>query len=161
SVSIKDGRIINLSKSTESKLGFGRLLGILSLQSLPRRLTLDFSDLTQKGFGFDTMDGNFELAGGNIQIKKINLDGPAASVKAKGRVDIKKQDYDITLNVVPKITSSIPVAATIVGGPIVGLLTLVADRAITTVMKKTSIYTYRVTGSWAKSDINVAVPAAN
>ncbi len=37
--------------------GIGKLLGILSLQALPRRITLDFRDIFSGGFAFDTMSG--------------------------------------------------------------------------------------------------------
>ena len=33
--------------------GLAKLLGVLSLQSLPRRLTLDFRDVFSEGFAFD------------------------------------------------------------------------------------------------------------
>ncbi|MCZ7654219.1 MAG: DUF3971 domain-containing protein [Rhodocyclaceae bacterium] len=38
--------------------GVGRLLGILSLQSLPRRITLDFRDIFSDGFAFDSIEGH-------------------------------------------------------------------------------------------------------
>jgi len=147
-IQVKDGRIINLSKQTEHKLGFGRVLSMLSLQSLPRRLTLDFSDLTQKGFGFDTMTGDFELSRGNALVKKLALDGPTALIKAYGRIGFKTQDYDIMLSAAPKITSSIPIAAAIVGGPVVGVLSFIADRIVSTAIKKTTNYSYHITGRW-------------
>jgi hypothetical protein len=44
--------------------GVGRLLGILSLQSLPRRITLDFRDVFSEGFAFDAIGGQFSVARG-------------------------------------------------------------------------------------------------
>ena len=38
--------------------GVGRLLGVISLQSLPRRLTLDFRDVFSDGFAFDFVRGD-------------------------------------------------------------------------------------------------------
>jgi len=148
SIQVKDGRIIHLSKQAESKLGFGRILSLFSLQSLPQRLTLDFSDLTKKGFGFNTMSGDFELSGGNALVRKLTLDGPSALVKANGRIGLKTQDYDIMLSAAPKITSSIPIAAAIVGGPVVGVLSFIADRIVSTAIKKTTNYNYHITGRW-------------
>ena len=40
--------------------GAAKLLGVLSLQSLPRRLTLDFRDLFSAGFAFDFVRGDVE-----------------------------------------------------------------------------------------------------
>ncbi|MGC5209903.1 AsmA-like C-terminal region-containing protein, partial [Escherichia coli] len=37
--------------------GAAKLLGVLNLQALPRRLTLDFRDVFSEGFAFDTVAG--------------------------------------------------------------------------------------------------------
>ena len=160
SLNVVNGRIINLGRQTESKLGFGRVLNVLSLQSLPRRLTLDFSDLTQKGFAFDTMVGDCQLiGGGNAVVKKLNLDGEMAHINAYGRIGLKAQDYDIMLNVVPHISTSMPVTATatILGGPVGGVVGLIADNIFSSVTKKMTRkamnYNYHITGSWDKPNI--------
>ena len=44
--------------------GAARLLGVLSLQSLPRRLTLDFRDLFDEGFAFDNVTGDVLIGAG-------------------------------------------------------------------------------------------------
>lgn len=151
---ITKSRIINLSKQTETKLGLGRVLGVLSLQSLPQRLSLDFSDLTKHGFAFGNLLGEVELSAGNALVKKLNIDGQVAYIKAYGRIGIKAQDYDIKLSAVPhNIASSIPVAATLAGGPVIGLIGLIADRVISTTIKKAVSYTYHITGSWDNPDI--------
>ena len=38
--------------------GLAKLLGVLSLQSLPRRLALDFRDVFSEGFAFDFVRGD-------------------------------------------------------------------------------------------------------
>ncbi|MEK9776707.1 MAG: AsmA-like C-terminal region-containing protein, partial [Quisquiliibacterium sp.] len=48
----------------KSEPGISKLIGVLSLQSLPRRLTLDFSDVFAKGFSFDEITGDVEIAYG-------------------------------------------------------------------------------------------------
>ncbi|HVT63238.1 MAG TPA: DUF3971 domain-containing protein, partial [Legionellaceae bacterium] len=60
-LTLKDGRISHLDKETEGKLGLGKLLSILSLQTIPRRLKLDFSDLAYQGYSFDVFKGNFDI----------------------------------------------------------------------------------------------------
>jgi uncharacterized protein (TIGR02099 family) len=142
-----NGNIINLSKQTERQLGFGKVLNMLSL----RHLSLDFSDLTKKGFGFDKMYGDFKLnKEGNALVKNIILDGPIAQVKANGRIGLVAQDYNIRLSTTPHVTSSIPVVAAIAtANPLVGLLSwFVADKMIAPGIKKVTTYIYHVTGSW-------------
>ena len=57
--------------------GLAKLLGVLSLQSLPRRLTLDFRDVFSEGFAFDFVRGDVAIAQGiaatnNLQMKGVN-----------------------------------------------------------------------------------------
>ena len=44
--------------------GIGKLLGVLSLQALPRRITLDFRDVFSEGFAFDDIAGSFQIEQG-------------------------------------------------------------------------------------------------
>ena len=144
-IKAKKGHIVNLSEKTMTKIGFGKVLNMLSL----RHLSLDFGDLTKKGFVFDKMQGDFTLAQGNVLASNIMFDGPVALVKAHGRIGLLKQDYDIILSVTPRFTASVPVAATVAGGPVVGLLSwVVADTIVAPALKKAITYTYHVTGSW-------------
>lgn len=148
SMVFKNGRITNLSKETESKLGMGKLLSILSLQTIPRRLHLDFSDLSNTGYSFDEMKGNFVLKNGVMSTEDSYIDGPVAYASMKGDLNIVKQLYDVDLHVSPHITASLPIVATIAGGPIAGLATWLASKIINRGMQKISGYTYTVTGPW-------------
>jgi hypothetical protein len=38
--------------------GAGKLLGLISLQTLPRRFSLDFGDVFSQGFAFDSIQGS-------------------------------------------------------------------------------------------------------
>lgn len=157
---ISKGRIINLGHKTESKLNFGRVLSMLSLQALPRRLALDFSDLTQQGFSFDTMKGKLELSNGNLLVKKLTLDGELAYIRAYGRIGLKTYDYDLMLSAMLAIPTGLPLAttATVLGGPVAGVLSLVVDKAISSltkkIAKKTANYNYHITGTWDKPYID-------
>ncbi|CAL7964309.1 conserved hypothetical protein [Gammaproteobacteria bacterium] len=149
-VRASNGQIINFSGKTEAKLGLSRVLNLFSL----RHLSLDLSDLTKKGFGFDKLESYLEIAHGNAFARKINLDGPIAGVQAKGKIGLVMQDYDIRLSVTPHITSSVPVVVTLLSvsnpiGPLIGLASwVVADKIIAPAIKKATTYTYHITGSW-------------
>ena len=65
--------------------GAARLLGVLSLQSLPRRLLLDFRDLFQEGFAFDNIGGELRLASGVAHINSLRMRGVQAAVLMEGR----------------------------------------------------------------------------
>lgn len=154
SFAVQNGTIVNLDKGTDAKMGISRILNILSLQSLPRRLTLDFSDLVKEGFSFDTLKGNLKLQDTNIYTNDTELDGSVAKVKATGRIGISAKDFDMVLQVFPNITSSLPVIATVAGGPVAGAATWLANKVILTkgVGQFTS-YKYIIKGPWAKPNI--------
>ncbi|MBI2785462.1 MAG: TIGR02099 family protein [Legionella longbeachae] len=145
---LKNGRITHLSKETEEKLDLGKLLSILSLQTLPRRLQLDFSDLAHQGYSFDIFQGNFSLGRGVMTTQDSYLDGPVAYASMKGDLDLVKRVYDLNLKISPHITASLPVVATIAGGPIAGVAVWVANKIINQSMQKISAYSYKISGPW-------------
>lgn len=147
-MNFNDGRITHLSPETEEKLGLGKLLSILSLQTIPRRLKLDFSDLSQDGYSFDEFKGSFELLNGVLITQDSSINGPVAYASMKGQLDLVKQSYDVDLRISPHITASLPIVATIAGGPIAGLATWIAAKIINHGMQKISGYTYKVSGPW-------------
>lgn len=147
-INFKGGRITNLSSETEEKLGLGKLLSILSLQTIPRRLKLDFSDLSKGGYSFDHLEGSFNITNGVMTTQDSYIDGPVAYASMKGNLDITKQLYNVDLRISPHITASLPVVATIAGGPVAGFATWVASKIINQGMQKISGYSYKISGPW-------------
>lgn len=144
----KNGRITHLSPETEEKLGLGKLLSILSLQTIPRRLKLDFSDLSHDGYSFDEFKGRFIIRNGLMSTEDSYINGPIAYASMKGDLDIGKQLYNLDLNVSPHVTASLPVVATIAGGPIAGIATWAISKIINRGVEKISAYTYKISGPW-------------
>lgn len=130
--------------------GAGRILGILSLQALPRRLTLDFSDLFEKGFSFDSIKGDFAIHGGNAYTDNMVMEGPAARVDVTGRVGLVKQDYDQTVTVTPHLTGSLPLAGVIASGVGVGVAILLLQKIFENQIDAMTRVKYTVTGPWTK-----------
>ncbi|MDI1353077.1 MAG: AsmA-like C-terminal region-containing protein, partial [bacterium] len=148
SMQLKNGIITHLSPETEEKLGLGKLLSVLSLQTIPRRLKLDFSDLSHQGYSFDIFKGNFILKNGIMNTQDSYIDGPVAYASMKGDLDLARRMYDLDLSISPHITASLPIVATIAGGPIVGLAAWVANKIINQSMQKITAYSYKITGPW-------------
>lgn len=147
---IDHGVITHLNKSMEHKVGLGKLLNFFNLQNLPRRLKLDFSDLSAKGLSFDIAKGDFSIKNGNINTTDLYLDGPIAYIDAKGSINLVKKVYDLVVSISPHAGTSLPaIVATIAAGPIVGLAALAADTLITQGVKKKSLYNYTIKGPWA------------
>ena len=61
--------------------------------------------------------------------------------------------YDLELQVYPYITASLPVVASIAGGPLAGVATWAASHVINKGMQQVSAYTYKVTGPWGSPQV--------
>jgi uncharacterized protein YhdP len=129
----------------------GRVLGLLSVSSLPRRLTLDFSDLFADGFSFDTINGSFLVDSGNAYTNDLVVDGPAARIDISGRVGLVDKDYDQLVSVTPYIKSGLSLAGALAGGPAVGAVMIVAETLLKDKLEplnKLARKQYTVTGPW-------------
>ncbi len=145
---IKAGWIAGLSKKTGAKLGLGKILNLLSLQSLPKRLSLDFQDITHTGYYFDLLNGRFTFNEGNVFTKDLEISGNVANIFIRGRAGLVTEDYGLKLTVMPHLTSSLPVIATIAGGPVAGAVTWALGKAVSSGVDKMTRYEYLVTGPW-------------
>ena len=143
-LSLEKGQVTGL------KPGAGRVLGLASIAALPRRLALDFSDLTDKGLAFDSVHGDFDLRDGNAYTENVLLKGPAAEIGLIGRVGLKNKDYDQTAVVTGSVGNSlsIPLASALVGGPVVGAAVLLFTQVFKQPLKGLARGYYRITGSW-------------
>ncbi|MFN7096540.1 MAG: AsmA-like C-terminal region-containing protein, partial [Gammaproteobacteria bacterium] len=149
SLQLNDGMIAGLTESTNAKVGFGRLLTSLSLQNLPDRLSASFSNPGQHGFNFTSITGQFQLQNGNATIRQGALTSSIAAISVTGSINLANQTYNMTMVIVPHLTSSVPVAATLVGGPIVGVVAWAANKILSPAVNAISQDQYKVTGNWA------------
>lgn len=147
------GQIVDIGSSAEAKLSFGRLLTFLSIQSLTRRLQLDFSDLQAKGFDFTSLQGNFSLRNGNAVTRDTNIEGAVAAIAITGRIGILHKDYDLIIKVVPHFTSSLPVIVGLAGGPVAGIVAWAANTILGSTVQKIAETSYHITGSWSKPEV--------
>lgn len=142
SVEAETGQLVNLQP------GAGRVLGLFSIAALPRRLALDFSDLTEKGLAFDRIHGDFELRDGHAHTSNLLLTGPAAEIGVAGRTGLGTRDYDQTAVVTGKLGASLPVAGALAGGPAVGAALLLFSQVFKEPLKGMTRGYYRITGPW-------------
>ena len=128
--------------------GSGRYVGMLSLGALPRRLSLDFSDLLIKGMNFDEITGKYTIRNGILYTPDTRMDGPAAKIKISGKTSIEARDYDQTILVTPKIRQTLPVLGTVAAGSTVGWGLLLLQNLFKKVIDKAVEVEYKVSGSW-------------
>ncbi len=147
SLLIQDGRLLDVEP------GAGRIFGLLSLNALPRRLILDFSDVFRSGLAFDRIEGDFVIEQGRARTDNLYLDGPAARVEVKGVTDLAARLYEQEVTVTPHIGSSLPVAGALAGGPAVGAAVFLAERIFRHDIAKLTRIRYRMTGPWNAPEI--------
>lgn len=152
-VALDKGQITGL------KPGAGRVVGLASLAALPRRLALDFSDLTDKGFAFDTVRGGFDLHDGSAFTDNVLVKGPAAEIGLVGRVGLKNKDYDQIAVVTGNVGSSLPLAA-FVAGPVIGGAVLLFSQVFKQPLKGLARGYYRITGNWDNPTVERITSAA-
>ena len=127
--------------------GVGRLFGLLSLQSLPRRLSLDFRDLFSDGFAFDKISANAKIDSGILRSDDFFMTGPAAEAKIKGETNLKTETQNLKVTVIPHVSDSLSLAA-LAGGPIVGAAAFVAQKILKDPFNKIASSEYVITGTW-------------
>jgi uncharacterized protein (TIGR02099 family) len=148
SLTLGQGRIVDIGDQGGVKMDIGRMLSIFSLQTIPRRLSLDFSDVFEKGYSFDSVRGDFTVENGDVYTKNMRIDGPVAQVGIYGRIGLKNKDYNFILDVTAHVTSSIPVALTLLTNPLIGLGALAVNSVIGSKVASVTTNYYAVTGPW-------------
>jgi len=129
--------------------GIAKLLGVLSLQSLPRRLSLDFRDVFGEGFAFDEMMGVTRIDRGVVSTENFRINGPSARVAMSGTADINKETQNLHVKVNPQVSDGVSIAGALVGGPIAGIAAFIAQKILKDPLNDMVAFNYSVTGSWA------------
>ncbi len=133
--------------------GMAKLLGVLSLQSLPRRLLLDFRDLFQQGFAFDNIDGDAKIAQGVATTRNLRMRGVQAIVLMEGQADLAKETQNLHVFVVPEINAGTASLAYAAINPVVGLGTFLAQMLLRKQVSEAATREFWITGSWADPQV--------
>lgn len=144
--------------------GVGRLFGLLSIASVARRISLDFSDLFSQGLAFDEMKGSLQFNQGTMDTRDLSIVGPAMQITISGRTGIVSRDYNQDISVVPDLSKNLPVLSSLLGGPLVGGAVYLLDyfTNLGDQINKTVTLRYKMTGSWDNSKIEfVDAPGIN
>jgi len=128
--------------------GIAKLLGVLSLQSLPRRLTLDFRDVFSEGFAFDFFRGDVTIAQGIARTNNLQMKGVNAAVLMEGQADIAKETQNIKVVVVPEINAGSASLAMAYINPVIGLSTFLAQLILRKPLIEAATFELLVDGSW-------------
>lgn len=135
--------------------GSGRLVGLLSLNALPRRISLDFKDVLLEGLNFDKISGSYKIEGENLYTNNTKMDGASARIRISGRTGLRDRDYDQTMLVTPKIRQTLPVIGGLAAGSTVGWGLLLIQSLFKNAIDKSVEVEYKVTGSWADPQLEL------
>ncbi|WP_428421502.1 YhdP family protein [Methylibium sp.] len=134
--------------------GVTKLLGVLSLQSLPRRLLLDFRDVFERGFAFDNITGDVSIAQGVASTRNLRMRGLQAVVLMEGSADVERETQDLRVWVVPEINAGAASLAVAAINPAIGLGTFVAQWLLRRPIMYAGTREFHVTGPWAAPKVD-------
>ncbi len=147
--SVRDGRVLAIQPG-----GAGRFIALLSLNALPRRLGLDFSDVFARGLSYDRLQGSFTIRRGVAVTRDATLFGSSIAIWLTGETNLVKRSYDQVALVIPHVGSTLPIAGAIFGGPVGGGILLALSRIFRHVIESMSETYYHVTGPWKNPRIH-------
>jgi len=133
--------------------GIAKLLGVLSLQALPRRLTLDFRDVFSEGFAFDFLRGDVKIDQGMAFTNNLQMKGVNAAVLMEGSADIARETQDIRVVVIPEINAGTAALLATAINPAVGLGTFLAQMFLRRPLIESATQEFHIDGPWANPQI--------
>ncbi len=149
-------RVNTVSGDINTKLGKGiisdvsgaaRLLGLFSLDSIIRKMQLDFTDVFDKGMAFNSITGSGKIRDGIFVTNDIKMDAVAGEMKIKGLADLATQTVDAEVNFTPDMTSGIPIITAFAVTPQTALIVLAVTTVISPVVEVVTQVNYSVKGS--------------
>ena len=152
---IVNGQINELDKGTQA---LGQVLGLFSISSIPKRLSLDFSDFFSRGLKFDDLNSKVTLSNGIADTKKMVIIGSFGEMRLSGKSDLVKQTHDQTLVFIPDLSSTSLVTGAVIGGPIGAAASIFYDRLLKEFgldTNKLAGIEYSIKGPWEKPEIKV------
>jgi uncharacterized protein (TIGR02099 family) len=129
--------------------GAAKLLGVLSLQALPRLLKLDFHDVFSEGLAFDGITANAAISGGIARTDNLKMHGVAATVLMDGSADIANETTNLHVVVIPEVNLGTgPLLYGLAVNPVIGLGSFLAQLFLSAPVMKALTYHVQVTGPW-------------
>jgi len=123
-----------------------RIFSVLSLQSIVRKLTLDFRDIFSDGIFYNNIKGDYHINEGILYTDNTRMNGSAGDLYIKGNTSFVSNTLDYKMSYKPNLTSSLPVLAWIATlNPVVFLAGVAIDQVITS--KVVSEFNFELTGN--------------
>lgn len=137
--------------------GIAKLLGVLNLQALPRRFTLDFRDLFSAGFAFDSIQGDARIGAGVASTHNLQMKGVGAAVLMEGWADIAHETQKLRVVVVPEINAGTAALVATAINPAIGLGAFLAQAVLSRPLVAAATREFEIDGTWTDPRV-VQVP---
>lgn len=142
--------------------GLAKLFGVLSLQALPRRLTLDFRDVFSEGFAFDFVRGDARIEQGVMFSNNLQMKGINAAVLMEGSADLVRETQDIQVVVIPDLNTGTAALVATAINPAVGLGSFLAQYLIgKPLLQAATTQRFHISGSWADPRVEKVAATRN
>ncbi|MGL5091086.1 MAG: YhdP family protein, partial [Aeromonas sobria] len=123
-----------------------RLLSLLSLDSLLRKLRLDFRDVFDKGFYFESMSASATIKQGQVSNDDFYMKGAAGNLRGEGIADLVRWQLDYELSFSPNLGGTLPVVAAFSITPVTGLYVLALSKLLEPVVDVVTRIDFRISG---------------
>ncbi len=142
--------------------GVAKLFGVLNLQALPRRLTLDFKDVFSAGFGFDFVRGDVTVKDGMAATSNLQMKGVTAAVLLEGKADLREETQNLHVVVIPELNTTTLSLVTTAINPVIGIGSFLAQALFKGQLTQAVTQEFEVTGSWSEPEVKrvTRTPAA-
>jgi uncharacterized protein YhdP len=157
-LNLMDGEFLKVSKQSRA---IGQLLGLFSISSLQKRLSLDFSDFFSSGLAFDDMNGEFIFLNSQAKANNLVLKGSFGEMRVNGSSDLKHKTHDQLLVYIPDLSSMSLISGTLLGGPVGALASIFYDKFLEQIgidTNQLAAVEYSIQGSWDNPEIKVIEP---
>lgn len=150
---LKDGYF---PKTDSSLSGVSQVIGLLNMDTLLRRLRLDFSDLTAKGVSFNTIKGKYVLEEGYLRTTEpTKMQSSATRLSLTGEIDLIEKTLQQELLIVLPVAQSLPLAAVLAGAPQVGAAIWVVQKVFSDLFDSFTEARYTIEGPFDKPKIEL------
>ena len=151
-LNVDDGQFLEIDP------GLGKLVGLISLQELPKRIQLDYRDVFSAGFKFDRIVGSIKTHHGVMSTDDFAMRGPSAEVDMRGTTDLAAETQNLHVKVVPSVSDTASAAVALVN-PLAAAAALLAQHALKNPLGQMLSYEYAITGTWTDPQIQKVAPA--
>ncbi len=144
-MAIDTGRFVDVDEAAGAKI-----LALLNFANITRRLKLDFSDVFDRGIGFDRVRANGELDAGVLSFTEpMEIHGPSSDFRINGTVDLADGTLNNEMIITLPLSSSLPWYAVWIAAtePVTAVGVLVGREIFKEQIKTLSSAKYRITGT--------------